>query len=124
MNNKFSEKFTYFLNSKKHVLVVSFTGLAKKTDTECFEKCLEEVLASSAKNIIINLAGVKDLSSDVFNAFSNMQLKIREKDKQIYVCAVSTPLRLALLERGIIRSTEIFSNLIEALQKIISAEAK
>lgn len=124
MNNQFGEKFSYFFNSKKHILVVSFTGIAKKADLECFQHCSSEILKTQATNIIINLAGVKDFSNDVFLAFGQMQKTARENGKNIFICAISTPLRLALLERGIIRAPEIMPSLIEVLQKIISMEGK
>lgn len=118
------DEFSYFLNAKKHILVVSFVGILKKSNLELFNKCQSEVLDSKSQTVIFNLAGLKDLANEMFPALSNLQLSIRDQHRKILVCGLNTTLRAPLQERGVIRNPEIVSTIVEALQKIINPEAK
>lgn len=124
MPEQTEENFSYFINSKKHILVVTFKGKAKRADASIFTDCLKEVASSTAEKIIFNLAGVQDISNDAFPYFSNMQLSLRDKNKSILVCGIATSLKSALIERGVIRTNEIVPSLVEALQKIVTPEVK
>lgn len=117
------DEFRYFINAKKHILVVSYLGILKKSGSELFSNCQKEILDSKSDSVIFNLTGLKDLANDMFPVFSNLQLSIRDQNRNIIVCGLNTNLRAPLQERGVIRNSEVVSTLIEALQKIINPEA-
>ncbi len=115
-----ASKFHYFLNNKKHVLVVSFIGIGSGKDVDTFIKCQRETTQSTAKFVILNLSGLEDLAPEAFVFLVKLQSSIRDKGKHLYVCGLNRDLRINLVNRGVVREIEMTTGLFEALQKIIS----
>lgn len=116
--------FHYFLNQKKHVAVVSFLGNCDVPALAQLNACQEAIHGLVCEHIVLNFAGVPEISVELDPVLVRLQGNIRDSGKSLVICGLAPKLRKRLESSGIIRSFEVTASLVEALQKIVSVAVK
>lgn len=112
---------SYFINRKKTTCVITFQGSLSLNDSEVLDACLKEATAQPARYFVLNMAGLRDVASEASRPFTLFQQGLRAGSK-LYLCDVNSgPLSLFKAE-GVIRESEVFPDLLSALQAILGAE--
>ena len=112
---------TYFINKKSVTYVLSLTGTITAADTDILQKCIDEIDQSSPKYLILNMGAITSISKDAHSALTIFQRTIRQKSTLI-ICNVNDDILKILKTDGIIRESEVQSDLMSALKMILSME--
>ena len=117
-------KLEFFLNKKKHIVVISFLGIAEGDSAETLYQCQTELIALEAKYVIFNMAGVIDITRAAYQGFVLLQTSVRDQSKKLITCAFTRELKATLIEDGVIRPGEIEDTLMGALQRVVNEGEK
>ena len=112
---------SYFINRKKAMCVITLQGSLTSNDVEVLSACLKEAVLEPARNYILNMGGLKDVEPDASRAFTLFQQGLRGNSR-LYLCDLNDKIGRMLRAGGIIRESEIFSDLMAVLQAILNEE--
>ena len=112
---------SYFINRKKATCVITFTGSITANDAEQLDLCLSETNLEPARHVILNLGGLKSVETDAYRALTLFQQGIRARSK-LYLCDLLPEPAKVLKTAGVVRDSEIFADLMTALQAILNSE--
>ncbi len=119
MNRKESE-FSYFLNQKKTVLVVSLLGFLDSANTGTLERCFGDVKAAKCQYVVLNFKALFGLAETQIPNLVIFQQNIRDLPAEIILCELSPTIKRLLEDAGSVRSYEVKGTLINALQHIVN----
>ena len=111
----------YFINRKKTTCVVTLTGSFTPQDAEVLNQCKTEIISQETLYIIINMGGINSMEPDVFRIFTLFQHELRERAK-LMLCDIFPKAEMLMKSGGVIRDSEIFPDLVSALQEILNME--
>ena len=114
------QKFSYFLNERRALLVVSWVGELEANDSEAIEKCSQEVKKSPCKYVIVNLQGVTGYDPVLAGPIVKFQDAIRNKPSFLVLTELSKDLREKLATKGLIREGDIMNTIKDALQLVLT----
>lgn len=112
---------SYFLNRKKTTCVITLQGSLTLNDVEILDACLKEATAETAQYFILNLGGLTDVEPAAGRPFTLFQSGLRAGSK-LYLCDVQSEVSRTLKGSGLLRETELTSDLMTCLQAILNAE--
>ena len=121
MNNEEEESLSYFINKSSNILVVTYNGKLDARGEVVFATCLSEVLGHEPKAVVMNFQGVTDIENGQFFTFVKAQSSIRDSRCELALCELDPDLKAKLMKNGVVRSYEIFDNLVNALQSSMKA---
>lgn len=109
--------FKYFVSSKGAFLVASLVGLLNDQHAELMQPLLTEVHDNtSALIFIFNFRDLGEIDGDAVSMLAQIQKDIRSKPAEVRLCGLRPELKAKLLNRGVIRTSEIYDNLQVAIQ--------
>lgn len=115
------EKLTYFLNVKKFTLVASFTGTFDENCGTLLQRCIEEIRQNKdVRFVVLNMQGATAIDPGAIRAFAQFQVFLRE-GRKMYLCSLSNTVEKSLNDAGILRTTEIGTDLMSVLQLILKS---
>ncbi|MGE3262595.1 MAG: STAS domain-containing protein [Bacteriovoracia bacterium] len=116
------EKLTYFLNVKKFTLVASFTGAFGEDCGTLLQKCIEEIRQNKdVRFVVLNMQGATAIDPGAIRAFAQFQVFLRE-GRKIYLSGLTHTVEKSLNDAGILRTTEVGTDLMSVLQLILKTE--
>ena len=119
-----SRKFSYFLNVRRTLTVVSWMGDLGATHGPLLKKCVEEVVAARSKYVILNLHGFTDYDPVLAGDIVNFQQRIRNGQAWLLVCGLQIRLREQMASKGLVVESEMVDNLQAALQYLVEVGLK
>jgi anti-anti-sigma regulatory factor len=112
--------FSYFLNIKRALVVVSWTGELRASDMKRVQGCINEITGSRAKFVIINLQGFTGYDSVLAHEIVRMQEKIRAMDAWLLFAGADERVKHKLAVNGLVKEDEMHESLRAALQFAMS----
>lgn len=119
-----SRKFSYFLNARRTLTVISWVGDLSVSNAPLLKKCMEEVVAARSKYVILNLHGLTDYDPVLAGDIVNFQQRVRNMQAWLLICGLQTRLRERMAAKGLVVESEIVDNLQAALQYLIEVGLK
>ncbi|MGZ3650539.1 MAG: response regulator transcription factor [Bdellovibrionota bacterium] len=119
-----TRKFTYFLNVRRTLTVVSWMGELSVTQASMLKKCTDEVVAARSKFVILNLHGFTGYDPLLAADIVNFQSKVRNTQAWMLLCGMETRLREKMASKGLVVESEIVDNLQAALQYLVEVGLK
>lgn len=110
-------EFEYKCISKNNLTVVTFKGRFNKEALEGLGQCRQELTGSEAKFVIFLFKDVPVIDVVVNRELTLLQQELR-KSKQLYLVGMNRTLKLSLLDKGLIRQSELKESLEEAIKSI------
>ncbi|MEK6578818.1 MAG: STAS domain-containing protein [Bdellovibrionota bacterium] len=108
---------TYFLSSKKSILIISLVGPITRAGSAVLEKCIVEVSKTDAQFVVINFRDVsKEIDRHAYPALVRLQKIVRDRHAELKLSGMHPDLVELLGESGLIRGNELCMNLTQALQ--------
>ncbi len=80
--------FTYFINQRRALVVVSWVGELRVLDSDSLKSCLNEALASPAKFVILNLHGFTGYDAVLAGELVAFQQAIRDTRAWLMLCGL------------------------------------
>jgi hypothetical protein len=117
-------EFSYFLNQKKTILVVSFLGHLASANTKVLERCMGEIKVAKCHYVVMNFKALQGLAEDQVPNLVIFQQNIRDLPAELILCELSATVKRVLENAGSIRSYEVKPTLIFALQHIVNTMPK
>ncbi len=108
--------FTYFVNERRALLVISWNGSLAAQDAEILNQCLNDIKKSPAKFIIMNMQGFADYDPVLAAQIVNIQETARKKPALLALAGLEKSVREKLATKGLVREAEIVNTLQDALQ--------
>lgn len=111
-----SELFEYNIKSKNGFTVVTWVGPMTKESREQLEQCHQELLVIQENVIILYFKEVLSLDATVFRTLTMLQQDLRKKNRSVNLVGLCSAKKQLLLEKGIVRISEIKPSLEEAFK--------
>lgn len=111
-------EFDYMFGNKEDLLIVLLQGKIAAKDLPVVEQCESEILEKTEHVILFFFRDVASILPAAFPTLARMQKAIRDKGKVVGICSLKPEIKTALLQAGIIRESEVFNNIPEAVKKI------
>jgi anti-anti-sigma regulatory factor len=108
----------FFQNS---IAIVTLTGDIGRKDKESLSNCTKEILEKELSSVVIVFKNVNAIETSVFRELTLLQHEIRRKNIDLWIVGMSMSIKVALIDKGVIRTQEIKSSLPEALEAINKA---
>ena len=119
-----TRKFSYFLNVRRTLTVVSWMGDLAAPHSPVLKKCADEVMQARSKYVILNLHGLTDYDPVLAGDIVNFQQRIRNMQAWLLICGMQTRLRERMASKGLVVESEIVDNLQAALQYLMEIGLK
>lgn len=117
------EDFNYTIELVGQVGVIRFSGSLTKQNSHRVEACLLEMQQLTVKGIVFTLKELKSIEQSTYRELAKIQIEARKQAFGILLVECSQELTTQLLSVGIIRPTELSSNIgiaINGLSRIFS----
>lgn len=118
------QQFSYFLNERRALLVVSLVGRLSAQDGEILERCSGDVKKSPAKYVILNLQGFTDYDPVLAGKIVRLQQLVREKPAFLTIAGLSAVVKEKMAAKGLIRESELVDSIQSALQVVLAIGLK
>ncbi|HEY8279143.1 MAG TPA: response regulator [Bdellovibrionota bacterium] len=112
--------FTYFLNIRRTLTVASWAGELHASHAPLLHRCLQEILTSNSKYVILNMQGFTGYDAVLAGDIVSFQEKIRKKPMWLVLSGLSPDVQTRLASKGLINESEIMKDLPSALQYLLS----
>jgi ActR/RegA family two-component response regulator len=116
--------FSYFINQRRTLTVVSWLGELRATDTDTIKRCLEETMANPVKYVVLNLHGFTGYDTVLAGEIVAFQQKIRGSGSWLVLCGLEFTVREKLASKGLVVEGEIQGSLQNALQYVLEVGMK
>lgn len=110
--------FTYIFGEKDDLLLVLLQGELLAKDISALEQIESEIKEKSHKIVLFFFRDLSVFIPAAHAPFVKIQKALRDMGKLIGVCSLRPEIKLILLQSGIIRESEIFSNIPEGWNKL------
>lgn len=111
--------FEYTITQKKNIAVISLNGDLGKDSKVALEKLHAELLECRATFFIFYFKNVTQVDHSTFKTLTMMQHDLRKQKFDISIIGLDPKLRSSLVDKAIIRSSEIKKDMAEALSTIV-----
>jgi DNA-binding response OmpR family regulator len=119
-----TRKFSYFLNVRRTLTVVSWMGDLAAPNAPILKKCGDEVMAAHSKYVVLNLHGLTNYDPILAGEIVNFQQRVRNQQAWLLICGMQTRLRERMASKGLVVESEIVENLQAALQYLMEIGLK
>ncbi len=110
--------FSFFLNSKRAIVVITFSGDLRGDCSEPLADCVKEVQEQkTAQFIVLNFLNLKSVTEDSIESLTKAIAHFRG-NYNFFTCGISKLSERVLAEHGVFRENENFPDLLSALQAI------
>ena len=116
-----SKGLAYSLSAKEPYLVVSFLGPATRKCTTTIERCQQDIVASTAKFVVISMKDVSQIERPLIPHFVRMQKQVRDSNKELRICNIRPELVLLLTDLGAVRPAELAYDLPTAIKSFLTS---
>jgi len=116
--------FSYFINQRRSLLVVSWVGELRVMDAEVLKKCLQETLKSPPKFVILNLNGFTGYDTVLAGELVAFQQAIRDSRAWLILCGLDWSVREQMATKGLLVEGEVLPALKDALQYVLETGMK
>lgn len=111
-------EFDYKIVSKNTVTVITLSGKLNKESLDQLENCRKDLSQDPASVMILYFKDVPNVDPCVFRELTILQQEIRKKNVSLYVTGLDNNNRQYLLEKAIIRNSEIRKSLMEVFEDL------
>lgn len=111
-------EFDYKIVSKNTVTVITLSGKLSKDSLNQLENCRKDLAQDAASVMIIYFKDVPTVDPCVFRELTILQQEIRKKNAHLYVTGLDNSNRQYLLDKAIIRNSEIRKSLMEVFEDL------
>jgi anti-anti-sigma regulatory factor len=113
-----NSKFTYIFGEKDDLLLVLLQGELRAQDISTLEQIEAEIKEKPHKIVLFFFRDLSVFIPAVHAPFVKIQKALRDMGKLIGICSLRPEIKLILLQSGIIRESEVFSNIPEGWNKL------
>ena len=112
-NINFNERidFKYVLGEKEDVVILMLYGKIGSREIPILEECEKELKSKSQKIIILNFHDVAVFMPAAHTFFAKFQKTFRDSGRLFGLCSLRPDIKSSLLLAGIIRESELYSNI-------------
>lgn len=111
-----TEISAHFISKNGAVFVASVTGAMNDASLDSISELIQIVSdEQDAKFFVLNLTNVGSIDPSMYPSLSLLQLKMRSSERHLRVCGLGSDLREKLLAMGLLRRSEINTELQDAL---------
>lgn len=110
-------EFEYKLVSKNGLTIVTFKGRMGKDARDQLKKCHDEVMKTESGIVIFLFKDVPTVDMAIYREITLLQQENR-KNRQVFVVGLNRSLKQVLLDKAIIRFSELRESLEETLKGI------
>ena len=114
------DTFEYNIKTKNDYAVVTLNGPMTKDAREQLEQCHQDLMLFEAKNIILYFKEVLTLDAGIYRELTLLQQDIRKKNKSLNLVGLCASKKQILVDKGVVRVTEVKTSLEEALKLKVS----
>lgn len=115
--------FSYLIAEKNKLLAISLIGPLTLANQSQLDTCLNEVAKHEFLVAVINFRDVDIVDSYGTKFLAHLQKSLRKKSPEIGICGLNLGLRDRLSKEGVIRYSEIYNNMRDALVKLNSKKS-
>jgi len=108
--------FTYFINQRRTLVVVSWVGELRTLDSDALKLCLKETNKTPLKYVVLNLHGFTGYDTVLAGEIVGFQQTIRDRGAWLILCGLDWALQEKMATKGLVVEGEILPNLKDALQ--------
>ncbi len=106
----------YRIISQNSLTVINFEGSITRADRDALMTCMEEMKSLSSSAFILNFKNVSDVEYLLFRELTMLQHEVRRKNVDLVVAGLGMKLKALLLEKGVVRVSELKGSVGEAIQ--------
>lgn len=100
---------------QREIAIVTISGNIGREDKESLASCTQELTKSPAKSVVIYFKNVTQIENLILRELTLLQHEMRQNNKRLRLVGLSLQLRSLLIEKGVIRSNELGTNLNEVI---------
>lgn len=104
------------LINQKNVSILTISEDISKVDAPLIEECIKELSGIKSTLTIINFKEVNSIDNIVLRELTVLQHEIRKSESVLKIVGLKPAVKNYLIEKGIVRQSEIKSSLDEALR--------
>lgn len=111
-----NEGFIYKIIEKNAFVIVSFQGKITKDAKDFLLKCQQELNQIQCRNVIFYFKDVPSVDHIALRELTLIQSEVRKNGLALNIVGLSHLLKQFLIEKGVVRASEIRNSLEEALR--------
>lgn len=108
-------EFEYLITLKHDIAVITLTGDLDRDSKNKFEKLHQEVLSTNANLFIFYFKEITVIEHSIYKELTIIQHDIRKQKLDLCLFGLDLKMKNILIDKAIIRSTELKKDLVEAL---------
>lgn len=112
--------FEYAITQKQDIAVITLAGDIDRESKAILEKLHAEVLELQANLFIFHFKGVTTIDHSIYVELTVIQHDLRKQKLDLYILGLDPKLKNILVDKAIIRSSEIKKDMTEALASRLS----
>ncbi len=115
--------FSYLIAEKNGLLAISLIGPLTSPNQSQLNECIREVTNQEFLVAVVNFRDVDAVDGQGVQFLAHLQKTLRKKSPELGLCGLNLVLRDRLAKSGLIRFSEIYNNMRDALVKLNSKKS-